>query len=334
MKLNANIVFVAEHIDSHSNATIHSTDLEMLNDTYYQQVNNALQDICDQLTYYSSPKRLIENAKLHKSDVVLSLWSGEKSRNRRALIPSICEAYGIAYVGADSYVHTISQDKYLSKLICREHGILCPNGVLIDSNHDYNLINSLKFPVVIKPNCEGGSIGIFAENLANNYQEAIQVCSNLLPQFTPLIVEEYVPGEEVSVCIAGTHEKNLIFQVVRQYIGDKTFLDHEIFSAEIKKIDNSNRHRDLITKRFPNSEKDKLIELYQSLGKVEVIRFDGRLNNEGFHMIEFTPDCSLSLSSSVSLSFREEGYSYKDMFQFLCNNALTSPQLGYQSAKE
>src|SRR5947209_19514707 len=45
--------------------------------------------------------------------VVLPLWRGGASRNRTAIVPAICEALRIPYVGGDVFVQTICQDKSL-----------------------------------------------------------------------------------------------------------------------------------------------------------------------------------------------------------------------------
>jgi len=57
------------------------------------------------------------------------------------------------------------------------------------------------FPVVIKPNFEGGSIGIFNKNLVDCYEDAICIGKELLLSYCPLLAEEYVEGEEISYCI-------------------------------------------------------------------------------------------------------------------------------------
>ena len=94
------------------------------------------------------------------------------------------------------------------------------------------------------------------------------------------------------------------------------------------------RTRDIITNRFPMAEKTKLITFYKSLGKVEAIRVDGRLSNNKFTVIELTPDCSLSKTGSMSCAFMAEGYSYEEMFEILCRNAVSNQELEYQSANK
>lgn len=326
------VVFIADRVDSHAKANIYSTNLEKLSDEYFHEVSEALESICNKVTYYSSPKEFIDMIHLHQNDVVLSLWSGENSHNRRALVPSICEAYGIAYVGADSYLQLISQDKHLSKSVIERYELKFPKGVLIQSKYDIILLNNLKFPAVVKPNFEGGSIGIFSDNLVYSFNEAKLVCEKLLPKFNPLVVEEFIPGEEISVCIAGICPEKLICQAIRLHIGDKAYMDNEIFSAEYKKIDDSLRRREAITSSFPKQELERVKRLFFSFKKAEVMRIDGRMNTNGFYVFELTPDCSLSHNSSIWPAFKEEKYNYYQMLAFLLQNAIINHQMGIQNA--
>ena len=97
-------------------------------------------------------------------------------------------------------------------------------------------------------------------------------------------------------------------------------------------MEQAKRTRDIITERFPTTEKEKIISLFESLGKVEVIRFDGRLDGNSFTMIELTPDCSLSTTGSMSNAFMAEGYSYEEMLEIFCQNAIRNQELEYRSA--
>lgn len=321
--MNKNIVLIADRVKDHSGSQLGSTTLEFIEDDYFNALFFALSEIDPNLTYYNSPEAFLDNIYIHTNDVVLSVWSGEKSRNRKALVPSICEAYCIPYVGADSYLQIISADKYLCKRVCEKFDIPSANDVLICDNSDFWMLKKLKFPVIIKPNFEGGSIGIFQNSVVANIDEAEKVCDSLLKFYSPLIAEEYINGEEVSVCIAGINKHIDVFQIMRQRIGNKTFFTREILSAEVKKMHNFPRIIESANHILPPKEKEKLIDLFNHLGKAEVMRIDGRINDNKFHLIELTPDCSLNIAGSMSLAFKSTGYTYTEMLKKLFNNTIS-----------
>ncbi len=321
-KTNKNIILIADRIHDFSNTDINSTNLECVEDSYFYAVYEALSKISEHVIHYNTPKVFLDNISKHSNDIVLTIWSGEASRNRKAIVPSICEAYNIPYVGADACLQIIAQDKHLCKHLYQKFNINCPKSILITTPRDYELLKFIKYPVVIKPNMEGGSIGIFNENLVYDSFAAVNICEKLIKKFCPLIAEEYIEGQEVSVCIAGVNNDIDIFEAIELSINGNNYFTNELFGAETKKIDPSNRQRRSITPAFPANERMKLLSFYKELGKAEVLRMDGRLNNNRFFMIELTPDCCLSSQSSMSIAFKTNGYTYEQMFRILLNNCI------------
>lgn len=322
---NHEIIFIAEHIENFANATIQSTNLEFANGNYFESLYNTLNKISGyDLIYYDNLEGFINNITWHKNPIVLSVWSGENSRNRKGLVQAICESYNIPYVGADSYFQLICSDKHLSKKLANDFSIDTPSGYIIRSSKDYILLNLLQYPIVIKPNQEGGSIGIYSSNLVHTNDEAKLLCNRLLPKFSPLIAEEYCAGEEYSICIAGVNNKIDVFEVIRLGIEGNYYFHNSIFGAEIKKQQLLERTKECITDTFPKEIKDKLCDFYNSMGKIEVMRIDGRFDKRKFSLLEFTPDCSLNIEGSVSMAFEHAGYNYESMLKLLLSNALKS----------
>lgn len=330
--IDREVVFIADRVGTHESATFASLDLEKLADSYFERMMTSLESIAPKVVHYLDPKDFLANITQHTHALVLSLWSGEGSRNRRALVPSICEAYDIPYVGADPYIQTVCADKHLTKSLCRSFDIKVADDIIVSSPHELSLLKDFHYPAVIKPNFEGGSIGIFDRNLVDNFEEAIQVCSDLLLHFPQLLIEKYIAGEEVSACIIGTRDHIDVFEVVRISINGTTYFPHSIFGAETKKIKGESSSRDIITNRFPITERDKIISMYKSLGKVELVRIDGRLDEGIFTMIEITPDCSLNTLGNMYCACQAEGHSHEGMIELLCQNALKSLKLKCQSA--
>lgn len=331
--IDKTLIFIADRVPDHKNATLSSRDLEKVANNYFNSMMKALSAISSSVIHYSSPAEFMEHIAEHKDCIVLSLWSGENSRNRRALVPSICEAYGIPYIGGDSYIQTICADKHLAKVFCRQHGVDTARDVIISRASDFPILKTLHYPAVVKPNFEGGSIGIMNKNLVDSYEEAESVCTELLPIFQQLLVEEYVPGEEISVCIAGAGDQIDVFEVIRIVVGGQSYFAHALYGAETKKAGMASIKREIITEHLPDHLRNKLLALYKSMGKVDVMRIDGRLSSKGFTVIELTPDCNLSSKGSMGLAFQRAGYTHAEMLQRLCENALKYPaKTEYQSA--
>lgn len=320
-----NVVFISDRTQRTNKISINTRDLEMANDKYYSDVYNALRSVCRSVTVYSSPKGFLKNIKKHQNDVVLSIWSGIHSKSRKGLVPAICEAYGIRYVGADCYVQILCQDKALTKEYCRKFDIHTPGYVVVSRRNFPIDITNLKLPLVVKPLDEGGSIGISTNNLVRSYSDAIDKCKELLIFYDNLLVEEYIDGYELCVILFGNRREIKIKGASMLKIGDTTYLKDFIWGYESKKEKNPNTKAVSVDASYLVTEEDwkKFENLFFELGKVDLIRIDGRINENGFQLIELSPDPHIGQGASVAKVFSLNHIDYATMIRAFIENALT-----------
>lgn len=316
---NFNAVLICDRSYNRNNVNIWSYDLEYTSTRYFESIYNSLCELCQEVFVYTDIKDFESHIDNHLKDVVFAaIWSGKESRNRKALVAAMCEAKGIRYVGADAYAESLCQDKYLSELYCREFEIEVPNSVLLRSKKDFVKIKQLKFPVIIKPAIEGGSMGISDNNICYTPEDVIKKYKLLSVKYTPLLVDEYIQGEEIAACIIGTPQNILHYEFVRLEMNNKSYLTNEVWGFESKKCNQSVITRKVITDEISKSNKDIIMTLYQALGKVDYMRIDVRLNSDGkMYLIELTPDCSLHPDCFMYESFRHYGKTYTDMIECL-----------------
>lgn len=310
---NKGIVLVCDTVNERKNVNIFTDNLEFTSKAYFNAMISALKETGRNYTIYYSLEEFIDNIKKHKNDIVFSaIWSGVLSRNRKSLLPSICESYKIQYIGADTYVQTICQDKYLTKLYCKDYNIKIPRGFLFDSLQNIEKIQNLKFPVIVKPNCEGSSIGISDNNICDNFEQAVETLKILLNKFNPVLIEEYIDGQEISVCIVG-RDKIEMCEAIALVIDGKKEFKHKIWGYETKKCGVSKVTRECVTKLLPKEMIDECKKIFIEFGKVDYMRIDGRLLDNDFYLIEFTPDCSLHPDCFMANSFYANNLDFNDM---------------------
>lgn len=322
-----NSILVADRIPTHFDSPPNAKTLELLEDDYFDYLLEGLSTLHPAVIHYDGPKEFIDNIKRHKNDVILPLYSGELSRTRKALVPSICEAYGLAYIGADPYTHTISQDKYTSNRLANRLGLPTPCASLVESESDLPLIQTLRVPIVIKPNFEGGSIGISSDNLVRTHAEAKKLASFLLSTFQqPVIAEEFIEGDEVSILIVGNKRKIILCEAVRIrcFLDEQEVkLDKQIFSMDLKKTNRQiSLNEEIATHEIPEAILSLCIRLFKSLDKVDIIRIDGRLTDDKFTFIELSPDIYLGPHSSFEIAYRQKNKAYRDLLQDLTYLAI------------
>jgi D-alanine-D-alanine ligase len=322
--IDSTAVLIIDTVDDRA-LTFAAANFEFADNDEYEELVTALRLACRDVVTYETPKDFLDNIQRHADDVVISVWSGEHSRNRKALVPSICEAYGIRYVGADTYTNVLAQDKALSKAIARQFGFISPPSALIDSETDLSLLRALSYPVVVKPNFEGGSIGISQRSLAQDEATARDLTRTLLRvHHDSVLIEEFIRGREVSYVIAGNSEEILFAEVVEIVLlsGD---LRDMLWSFEIKQSPDTEEEWRIVTHDLDAQTRANGIRLFRSLGKVELMRIDGRIDDKGcFQFIELSPDAYLGRDGAVGAAYALRGYPLHLMLEAMIQNARRS----------
>jgi D-alanine-D-alanine ligase len=150
------------------------------------------------------PERLRET----RPDIVFNMVEGLGGANREALVPAICEFYGIPYSGSDPFTLALCLDKARTKEVLSYHGI--PTAAFQVVTHVDDLaggltrLRRLRFPMFAKPLHEGSSKGITERNLCRTPSELDAQVRFLLDKYAqPVLVEEYLPGDEFTCAVLG-----------------------------------------------------------------------------------------------------------------------------------
>ena len=309
------IVLLADRVSNHSAASLSSADLEFADDEYFGDLLSGLQQIAPSVTHYDNIVGFIDRIEQHRDHLVISTWAGERSRNRRALVPAVCEAYGVAYVGADAYTGAVCQDKHLAKRLCADFGLATPAGVLIRGDADMDLLDTIRYPAVVKPNHQGGSIGIGADCLVASTGAAAGTVRRLLTAFgPPVIVEEFIRGREVSVVFAGSRKGVAVAEAVEITLsGSGPALADTIWSFEMKKQYSRSAAYASAAHLIDAVDMERCTRLFHALQKCEYLRIDGRVHDSGFTIIELSPDAYLGSDGAVAAAFQHRGAGYAEM---------------------
>lgn len=134
-----------------------------------------------------------------RPDLIFNTAEGLCGRAREAFYPALFEQLGIPYTGADAYTCAITLDKHLTKCALARHRIPMAPWFFLERSEDV-ADHEISFPVIIKPNFEGSSVGITGDSVAVTRQELDARAAALLARFPAgLIVEEYIGGRDLVV---------------------------------------------------------------------------------------------------------------------------------------
>ncbi len=111
------------------------------------------------------------------------------------------EMLGLPYSGNDPLAMLLCRDKARTKNFARSLGIEVPEGVFVEPA-TRNLIEEIDgslFPVFVKPNYQGNSLGI-SDPLVNSREQLAAKAEVLLGQYPDgIIIERFIKGLEVTV---------------------------------------------------------------------------------------------------------------------------------------
>lgn len=119
-------------------------------------------------------------------------------------IQRFLEEIGIPYTGSGPLASKRALDKGIAKSIFLENDIPTPEYLIFESD-DREAIEKIKdrlgFPVVIKPVDEGSSIGL---SIVKEPGQLVGAIANASRYNKRILVERYIPGEELTVGILGS----------------------------------------------------------------------------------------------------------------------------------
>jgi D-alanine-D-alanine ligase len=115
-------------------------------------------------------------------------------------IQGLLEIMGIPYTGCDVLSSAIAMDKEATKKIFLYHGIPIPEFKTLDKRTFEKELETVKFslPWVIKPACEGSSVGI---NILKSKDALKPALDSAFSYGGKVIIEKYIKGKEVHIGI-------------------------------------------------------------------------------------------------------------------------------------
>ncbi|CAN5822888.1 hypothetical protein BH11BAC3_BH11BAC3_03860 [soil metagenome] len=152
----------------------------------------------NKLTTYKQLKEL----KKKKYDVFVNLCEGYLEWE----VPSIDVIYSmelldLPFTGPSSVLYDPSKE--LMKYVAYTEGVKTPAYAIIEEVENLvEEIKHLKYPLFVKPSKAGDSLGIDENSLVKNFEDLQKKVNEIIEEYGPLLVEEYIEGREFTVMIA------------------------------------------------------------------------------------------------------------------------------------
>ncbi len=138
-------------------------------------------------------------------DVVFPVLHGTFGEDGQ--LQQILEQRNLPYVGSNSTASKLAMDKYQAKIAFEQAGVAVAEGVLIkskgpeteiDSQEIVQAIATVGIPCVVKPNCEGSSVGVV---IGRQELQTIEAIEDALMHHGDCLIERFIMGREFTVGI-------------------------------------------------------------------------------------------------------------------------------------
>src|SRR5438067_12136008 len=265
------------------------------------------------------------------ADLIFNLtesYAGDDTKEMN--VGAYMDLLGIPYTGAGPHAHFLAQDKGTAKKMFHFHGIRTPYFATayrgnIDHAHD------VKFPLIVKPQSEDGSIGIDAEAVVNGVKELMERVEYVQNEFdSPALIEEYIEGREIYAAILGSYEKTEVLPLVELDLSQLPEGTPRIASRDVKferetkayKLTKSKVADDL-DEATAQKLADTALAAYRAVKLRDYGRIDMRLTPEGeVYVIEANPNPWLSSKHEFAMAAKKSGRSYTQLIEQIVELAM------------
>ncbi len=275
-------------------------------------------------------RQLAEQLKEAHVDIVFNIAEGRAKKAREAQVPAICDLLGIEHTGSDVPCLALTLDKAMTKKIVMSEGILTPRYAILN-RPPKRIELGLKFPIIVKPNQEGTSKGIYEKSVVSTSEELLASIQALWTKFqTPVLCEEYIEGREFTIGVLGRNALKTVGPMEIAFKPRPTTA-YPVYSFEAKMSENpiDNEFCQLICP--PELDPTLLRRInafarktFKILGCRDIARIDFRVDKTGqIYFIEVNPLPGLSPGfSDLVIMADKSGWKYDDLIKGILNPAV------------
>ncbi len=299
----------------------------------FAELENTLQNSDEfKFTFIDESENIIKNISLAShSDFVFNL-SGNSLCGRfdnDLHIPALLEMFDVLYTGPNPETLACCHDKSMIKSAAKSMGIPVPEGIVI--NPDDRIFDlKLSFPVIAKPNSSDISYKITKENIALDHEElfnAVMALRGKTGITRPIIVEEFLPGSDISVGLIGNHPDIKILPIIEE---DYSMLPDEagkmcgIEAIDIPQTADWEIMRvvadlDEDTKKFIS---ECSLKMFRRLQCRDFALISWRIDSKGTpKLLHVNPNPDCGKKSHLSRMFELENKTYQEMLYTILNVA-------------
>jgi D-alanine-D-alanine ligase-like ATP-grasp enzyme len=184
--------------------------------------------------------------------------------------------------------------KELMKYLAYCEGVKTPGYVIVEKPGDVDdVMKHLRFPLFVKPAKAGDSLGVDEHSLVTNRNELRQKINEIIEEYGPLLVEEYIAGREFTVLVAANTDGKTctVFRPVEYLFPEgREFKTYALKTSELHPDCNVPCNSPALEKKLRSAGK----KIFEGFNGVGYARLDFRVNNKNeIYFLEINFTCSV-----------------------------------------
>ncbi|MCX8015155.1 MAG: D-alanine--D-alanine ligase, partial [candidate division WOR-3 bacterium] len=257
-------------------------------------------------------KNFAEQIKNSKIDLAFIALHGKPGED--GTIQGFLELMNIPYTGSGVLASAIGIDKIMTKRLFEYAQIPTPKYVFIPNNVAVNkAIKTIrKFPVIIKPRCEGSSVGCV---VVDNYRDLANKSKSLQDKFGDIFIEEFIEGTIATVGILHNRSLPILELIVKR----QRFYDYK---AKYTKGETEF----IIPARFDKKLTRKIqalaLEAHNIIGAKGFSRIDLIVKNEQPYFLEINTLPGMTEISDLPAQAQKAGIDYDELVIEILKSAV------------
>ena len=254
----------------------------------------------------------ISKLKTYNPNLVFNICEGFHGPARESVYAAILEQLGLNYSGPDSTNMLVCHNKFLAKKLLKDD-VLVPFGYVIKNKDEIKFLSNIKFPVIVKLNSEGSSMGMTKDSVVYNFDSLNKEVTRFIDTYNRgVLVEQYIKGQDIS----------MIYVEGLGALGpcivncDSEFYDHEMKSDKDDTVD--------ISTLDGNFDELKMIveNIARKLDIKGYAKLDFRISDGKFYLIEVNAQVSFHPEGEFITCAKKDNYSFEQIINFIVKNAL------------
>ena len=142
---------------------------------------------------------LVAELMQHRCNRVFNILHGHHGGGEDGILQGLLDAFGVPYTGSDVLGSALSMDKIRTKQVWLSLGLPTPRYARLSRSDDVSAVaRDLGLPVIVKPACEGSSVGVSRVFTEADLPQAVALAARYEGE---LLMEEMIVGEEFTVGI-------------------------------------------------------------------------------------------------------------------------------------